>query len=172
MGPATSPGSSPSCALAAAAARLISARARMKARGRVRPLIGKFSTARCVCAPQSASAGTFSSPMLSRSTRYGGGLMRSGSCVHPMLYDVKSSTSNARRDCMQASSLTALSPVDGRYAGAVAPLRAPLPAPVRAQAQTLAREPGPAAPEAVKQIESRINHDVKAVEYFLRETLA
>jgi adenylosuccinate lyase len=105
---------------------------------------------------------------------------------------------------MQASSLTALSPVDGRYAGAVAPLReyfseaalirerirvealwflelteaaspllrAPLPAPVRAQAQTLAREPGPAAPEAVKQIESRINHDVKAVEYFLRETLA
>jgi len=105
---------------------------------------------------------------------------------------------------MQASSLTALSPVDGRYAGAVAPLReyfseaalirerirvealwflelteaaspllrAPLPATVRAQAQTLAREPGPAAPEAVKQIESRINHDVKAVEYFLRETLA
>ena len=34
-----------------------------------RPLIGKFSTARCVCAPHSASAGTCSSPMLSCSMR-------------------------------------------------------------------------------------------------------
>ena len=52
-----------------AAAHLISPSARMKSRGMRSPLIGKFSTARCVCAPHSASAGTFSSPRLSRSMR-------------------------------------------------------------------------------------------------------
>jgi adenylosuccinate lyase len=50
-------------------------------------------------------------------------------------------------------------------------LREPLPATVRACAAALAREPGPEAPGKVKEIERRINHDVKAVEYFVREAL-
>jgi Lyase len=37
---------------------------------------------------------------------------------------------------------------------------------------TLARDPGPDAAEAVKIIDQRINHDVKAVEYFVRDQLA
>jgi adenylosuccinate lyase len=105
---------------------------------------------------------------------------------------------------MDLSALTALSPVDGRYAAAVAPLRdyfseaalireririealwflqlSTAPAPllrepladaVRAAATALAQEPGAEAPGAVKEIERRINHDVKAVEYFVREALA
>jgi adenylosuccinate lyase len=48
----------------------------------------------------------------------------------------------------------------------------PLPAPVRQLAASLVLEPGDDAPAAVKNIESRINHDVKAVEYFVREKLA
>jgi adenylosuccinate lyase len=47
-----------------------------------------------------------------------------------------------------------------------------LPAPVRQLAAALALEPGDDAPAAVKAIEARINHDVKAVEYFVREKLA
>src|SRR5215472_8829968 len=90
--------------------------------------------------------------------------------------------------------LEALSPVDGRYAGAAAPLRAllseaalirervrieaqwllqlpgaSLSAPVRERAQRLATAPDEGAAPAVKAIEARINHDVKAVEYYLRE---
>jgi adenylosuccinate lyase len=104
---------------------------------------------------------------------------------------------------MEFSALTALSPVDGRYAAAVAPLReyfseaalirerirvealwflqlTDAPAPllreslagaVRACAAQLAHEPAADAPAAVKGIERRINHDVKAVEYFVREAL-
>jgi len=105
---------------------------------------------------------------------------------------------------MEASALSALSPVDGRYAAAAAPLRsyfseaalirerirvealwfatladpslsllreAP-PAAVLACAAALARDPPHGAPEAVKAIEARINHDVKAVEYFVRDALA
>jgi adenylosuccinate lyase len=45
-------------------------------------------------------------------------------------------------------------------------------APVRACAEALARDPGPAAAAAVKAIEARINHDVKAVEYYVRQELA
>jgi adenylosuccinate lyase len=48
----------------------------------------------------------------------------------------------------------------------------PLPDAVRQLAASLAREPGDDAPAAVKAIEARINHDVKAVEYFVREKLA
>ncbi len=48
----------------------------------------------------------------------------------------------------------------------------PLPDAVRQLAASLAREPGDDAPAAVKAIEARINHDVKAVEYFVREQLA
>jgi adenylosuccinate lyase len=98
----------------------------------------------------------------------------------------------------------ALSPVDGRYRAATAPLRALLsesglireririearwlleltravpqlpgaklaPA-VRARAQALAESPEEAAAGSVKAIEARINHDVKAVEYYVREQLA
>lgn len=104
---------------------------------------------------------------------------------------------------MEFSALNALSPVDGRYAAAVAPLRdyfseaalirerirvealwfleltappapllrEPLSAAVRTRAAALAEQPGAEAPAAVKLIEERINHDVKAVEYFVREAL-
>jgi adenylosuccinate lyase len=100
--------------------------------------------------------------------------------------------------------LEALSPVDGRYRNATAPLRAhlseaglireririeaqwllhlgaalpqlaaaQLPAPVRARAQQLAAAPDVSAAAAVKGIEARINHDVKAVEYYVRDELA
>jgi len=46
-----------------------------------------------------------------------------------------------------------------------------LPEAVRARAAALAADPGPHAAAAVKQIERRINHDVKAVEYFVRQEL-
>jgi adenylosuccinate lyase len=49
---------------------------------------------------------------------------------------------------------------------------AALSAPVRARAEALARDPGGAAAPAVKAIEARINHDVKAVEYYVRQELA
>jgi adenylosuccinate lyase len=102
------------------------------------------------------------------------------------------------------SALDALSPVDGRYQAAAAPLRAllseralvleririeaqwllhlaaavpqlpgaHLSSAVRERARQLASAPEPAAAEAVKSIEARINHDVKAVEYHVREQLA
>jgi adenylosuccinate lyase len=103
---------------------------------------------------------------------------------------------------MTFSVLNALSPVDGRYAAAAAPLRAYCSeaalirerirvealwflelsdlmganAPgaslaVRERAAGLAVDPGEAAAAAVKDIEQRINHDVKAVEYFVRDAL-
>ena len=100
--------------------------------------------------------------------------------------------------------LDALSPVDGRYRAATAPLRelfceaglireririeaqwllhlsaalpqlagSKLPQAVRERAQQLARSPEPGAAAAVKAIEARINHDVKAIEYYVREQLA
>ena len=109
--------------------------------------------------------------------------------------------SASRSDPMSA--LDALSPVDGRYRAATAPLRgllseralileririeaqwllhlagavpqlpgAQLPAAVRERARQLAATPEAAAVEAVKTIEARINHDVKAVEYYVREQL-
>src|SRR5258706_12700332 len=49
---------------------------------------------------------------------------------------------------------------------------AALSAPVPARAEVLARDPGPESATAVKEIESRINHDVKAIEYYVREELA
>jgi adenylosuccinate lyase len=48
---------------------------------------------------------------------------------------------------------------------------AALSATVRERAQELARDPGELAAPAVKNIEARINHDVKAVEYFVRQEL-
>src|SRR5262245_30514599 len=50
-------------------------------------------------------------------------------------------------------------------------LAQPLADPVRQLAAAMALEPGDDAPAAVKAIEARINHDVKAVEYFVREKL-
>jgi len=105
---------------------------------------------------------------------------------------------------MDPSALTALSPVDGRYAAAAAPLRAyfseaalireririealwfrqlsapslrllpgELPAAVQQRIAALADDPGAGAAAAVKAIDQRINHDVKAVEYFVRDQLA
>ena len=103
---------------------------------------------------------------------------------------------------MELSALTALSPLDGRYAGAAAELRpwfselALIRSRVRIEAEWLARlarepgvgpEPEAAALErldvvlsgfseadarAVKEIERTTNHDVKAVEYFLKERLS
>jgi adenylosuccinate lyase len=105
---------------------------------------------------------------------------------------------------MDPSALTALSPVDGRYALAAAPLRdyfseaalirerirvealwfdrlsapplgllaAAVPAAVLERCAALARDPGDDAAGSVKAIEQRINHDVKAVEYFVRDQLS
>ncbi len=104
---------------------------------------------------------------------------------------------------MDLSSLTAVSPVDGRYAGKVAPLRSIFSefGLIRLRVivevrwlQALAAEPGvaevpPLSPEAaacldglisdfdeaagsrVREIERTTNHDVKAVEYFLKERI-
>ncbi len=47
----------------------------MKRRGKRSELMGKFSTARWVCAPYSASAGTCISPRESRSVRKAAGLV-------------------------------------------------------------------------------------------------
>jgi adenylosuccinate lyase len=47
----------------------------------------------------------------------------------------------------------------------------PLSETAKSVAMALALEPGDDAPAAVKTIESRINHDVKAVEYFVRDKL-
>jgi adenylosuccinate lyase len=105
---------------------------------------------------------------------------------------------------MPLSSLTALSPLDGRYAAKVAPLRAlfseyalirfrvhvevewlkalaseptigevpPFSDATTRALDTLARNFSEADAEAVKAIEARTNHDVKAIEYFLKERLA
>jgi len=105
---------------------------------------------------------------------------------------------------MDPTHLHALSPVDGRYAAATAPLRdvfseaaliaerirvealwlqhlaaaapglagASLPAAVLAELKALYADPGAGAAARVKEIELRINHDVKAVEYYVRERLA
>ncbi len=48
---------------------------------------------------------------------------------------------------------------------------AQLSAGVRERAAALARAPDAGAPAAVKTIEARINHDVKAVEYYVRDQL-
>src|ERR1044071_5777106 len=104
---------------------------------------------------------------------------------------------------LSASSLTALSPLDGRYASKVSPLRElfseyalirfrvlveiewlkalaaepgveevkPFSAATIAQLDALAAGFSVADGEAVKAIEARTNHDVKAIEYFLKDRL-
>jgi hypothetical protein len=66
---ASSAGSTPICLFTRAAAALTSPSARIWARSRPRPEIGKFSTARWVCARHSASTGTLTSPIVSCSIR-------------------------------------------------------------------------------------------------------
>jgi len=110
--------------------------------------------------------------------------------------------SGSPSDCLPA--LEALSPVDGRYRAATAPLRdllsegglirerirveaqwllyltatvpqlagAAMSPAVSDRARALALAPAADAPAAVKAIEARINHDVKAVEYYVRDQLA
>jgi adenylosuccinate lyase len=105
---------------------------------------------------------------------------------------------------MHISELTAISPVDGRYAARVGALRAlfselglirqrvrvelawllqlaaepgihelaSLPAEERVALTQLVNEIDEADVRRVKEIERKINHDVKAVEYFLKERLA
>jgi len=104
---------------------------------------------------------------------------------------------------MSSVLLNVLSPLDGRYSSAVAPLRellseaglirervrieaqwllhleravpqlagAKLSSAVHACAEELARRPPEEASVAVKRIEERTNHDVKAVEYYVRAEL-
>src|SRR5690606_12160939 len=67
---AMSPSSVPSSLLASAAAFLMRASAAMWRDSSPLPEIGKFSTARCVWARYSASAGTRTSPIVSCSIRY------------------------------------------------------------------------------------------------------
>jgi adenylosuccinate lyase len=108
---------------------------------------------------------------------------------------------SSRRD--DFSALAALSPLDGRYRAAAAPLRdllsegglirervrveaawlvhlaaavpqlpgAALAPAVAARAEALARAPDADCAESVKSIEAVINHDVKAVEYYVRQQL-
>ena len=68
--PATSASRTPSSPLTSAAAALIAPRAWISPRSTVSPETGKFSTARCVCAPQRAALGTRTSPIVSCSIRY------------------------------------------------------------------------------------------------------
>jgi adenylosuccinate lyase len=51
-------------------------------------------------------------------------------------------------------------------------LHSPLPPTVAERIEQLALDPGRGCAEAVKSIERRINHDVKSVEYYVREALA
>ena len=102
---------------------------------------------------------------------------------------------------MELNSLTALSPLDGRYAGKVASLREhfsefglirnrvrveiawllalaaepsivecpPFSSTTREALEAVARDFSPADAAAVKAIEARTNHDVKAMEYWLKD---
>ena len=67
---------------------------------------------------------------------------------------------------VEASWLLELVKAQPQLAGAA------LSAAVRARAEALARDPGPESATAVKEIEARINHDVKAIEYYMRQELA
>src|SRR5436190_11582494 len=69
MAVATSSDSTPSSRLTTEEAPLIEANAPIIARSIRSPEMGKLSTARCVCAPQRAAAGTRTSPMVSCSVR-------------------------------------------------------------------------------------------------------
>ena len=67
---------------------------------------------------------------------------------------------------VEALWVTHLAAAAPRFAGST------LPAAVRSRAAELAKNPPTDAAEAVKAIESKINHDVKAVEYYVRGELS
>jgi adenylosuccinate lyase len=67
---------------------------------------------------------------------------------------------------VEALWVTHLAAAAPRFAGSA------LPPAVRNRAEELARTPPEDAAQAVKDIESKINHDVKAVEYYVRRELA
>lgn len=67
---------------------------------------------------------------------------------------------------VEALWVTHLAAAAPRFAGAN------LPEAVRSRAAELAKNPPPGAAEAVKAIEAKINHDVKAVEYYVRGELS
>ena len=69
IAPAFASSSTPSSALTSATAFLTSTSARTSASGSRSPEMRKFSSERCVCAPQSRSAGTSTGPKLSFSIR-------------------------------------------------------------------------------------------------------
>src|SRR5690606_9764699 len=139
MALASASGSRPRPALASAADALTRPSARMKPRGIGRPEMGKFCTARWVCAPHRASAGTCSSPMLSCSIRKDPDIAVSigawGNDASPQDTPAPASHRgrawNARmQDCRQTTpqsmseaTLLALSPLDGRYAAKADALR-------------------------------------------------
>ncbi len=111
---------------------------------------------------------------------------------------------NGKHDLMALTSLTALSPLDGRYGNKVEPLRQhfselgliryrvkveaewlkalaaepaiqevpAFSADALKQLDAVVREFSEADGTAVKTIEARTNHDVKAIEYFLKDKLA
>ncbi len=196
----------PRSAFACAAADLIRPSARMNWRGMVNPEIGKLSTARCVCAPHSAAAGTFNSPMLSRSMRKSAiknSVQPSQDEAGDYNLPVYHSRFPAREPAMQPTPLTALSPLDGRYAAKVEALRpifsefGLMQRRVRVEIQWLLALAGEQAiaelgalnagarqflltladgfslqdAERIKAIEATTNHDVKAVEYFIKERI-
>ncbi len=70
--------------LTRAAAALTRPSARIWARSRPRPEIGKFSTARWVCARHSASAGTLTSPIVSCSIRKPSSVTMPAVCIPPV----------------------------------------------------------------------------------------
>jgi adenylosuccinate lyase len=103
---------------------------------------------------------------------------------------------------MSATAIDALSPLDGRYAGKLDPVRAifseaglmrqrvrvecawtlslaagpatalsTLPPAAREWLRSFSRDPAPTDVAAIKAIEARTNHDVKAVEYWIRSQL-
>src|SRR5271169_4296933 len=200
MAVATTRGKSPSSAFAPAAECLISANARMKARGMRRPVGGKFSTARCVWAPHNALAGTSSDPKLSRSTRVVAVIAPYSAVYGRILGFYHSSDASFP---MASLFTDALSPLDGRYADKLSAVRrifseaglmrervrvecawflqlasgpaasalAELPIGARQFLAALSADPGATNVAGIKEIESRTNHDVKAVEYWLRGEL-
>ena len=96
------------------AAPLIRHTAAMKRRGIGNPEIGKFCTARCVCAAYSAPAGTSSSPMLSRSMRVFSLATRRLPCMHAQNLD--QATGEEQPD--DPRSRRAIQPIDARVLGA------------------------------------------------------
>ncbi len=111
----------PSSALAPAAAHLTRPSAAMNWRGMASPDIGKLLTARCVCAPHSASSGTSSSPMLSFSMRNALSFMAGpapGAVLTPLICSEKVYDSRFARASLHGfpehESLHPESPVSGR----------------------------------------------------------